>query len=383
MIILHDEETLLHETVELLGAKLIPAIESPARIKAIVQSIQDSQDHDLRSITASQEDKDTTLELARATHESDYLDHIQNVHGQWLAAGLVESHESVIPECFRLHNVARTTLRPPKDIYARAGYYAFDMSTGMTEHSWKSIIASANLTVQAAKLLLSTSEGQSSPPKSILALSRPPGHHCTGSQAGGYCYINNIALSVTTLRHFSPPNTRTRRTSNPHFSSSSSLKFAILDLDFHHGNGTQSQFYDDPSVFYVSIHGEDEFPYYTGAADERGPVNHPAFDTNLNLPLATGSTFEQYQEKLRIALDAISVFKPDYLLVSLGFDTFHLDPLGKFAIETENYETMGRSVREALKMPAVIVLEGGYVIDRLGPNLLSFLNGWETAEKAS
>ena len=389
MIILHDEDTLLHETVELLGSKLIPALESPARIKAIVQRIKESSKHDLRTITASQDDRTTAIELAKATHSTDYLDHIRSVFKQWLEEGLVEEHESVLPECFRLQNSANTKFKPPKDTFARAGYYAFDMSTGISQNSWTSIVASANLAVQAAHLLLpyagptdATADGTSRP-KSVLALCRPPGHHCTGSQAGGYCYINNIALTITTLRHFSPPAKKTRRASNPHFSSTSKLKFAILDLDFHHGNGTQEQFYNDPNVLYVSIHGEDEFPYYTGGAHETGPAApDPAAGMNVNLPLATGSSFGAYMEKLKEALQTVRWFTADYLVVSLGFDTYHLDPLGKFDIHTENYKVMGWQVRSALKeLPAAILLEGGYVIDQLGDNLLNFLQGWEVAEK--
>lgn len=393
MLVLHDKATLLHETVELLGSKLIPAIESPQRIEAIVEPVKACSNHEVVDIKTTPEDEKVTIELARATHKSDYLEHIQHVFDQWRKHELVEEDGSVLPECFRLHNVARTTLAPPKDTFARAGYYAFDMSTGISKNSWQSTISSANLAVQAAHVLLGSPYSKAakamearptgpyiSSPKSVLALCRPPGHHCTGSQAGGYCYINNIAVAVTTLRHFSTKK-RVRRTSNPHFSATSTLKFAILDLDFHHGNGTQEQFWTDPNVFYVSIHGEDEFPYYTGAADERGPKNNLAYDTTLNLPLKTGAAFEAYLEKLHIALNAIQNFKADYLLVSLGFDTFHLDPLGKFQIHTEDYKTMAQTVRAALKeLPAMIVLEGGYVVDRLGENLLSFLRGWEEAE---
>lgn len=391
MITLHDEDTLLHDTVELLGSKLIPALESPARIKAIVQSIKSSGKHDLRTITASEEDQTTAIELAKATHSADYLSHIQHVFKQWLHEGLVEQHESVLPECFRLHNIANARLKPPKDTFARAGYYAFDMSTGISQHSWKSMLASANLAVQAAHLLLSTAPTSDDATtnedeqlvKSVLALCRPPGHHCTGSQAGGYCYINNIALTITTLRHFSPPAKTARGSSNPHFSSTSKPRFAILDLDFHHGNGTQEMFYTDPNVLYVSLHGEDEFPYYTGAASETGPAApDPANGTNVNLPLASSSSFEEYWGKLKTGLQVVRPFKAEYLLVSLGFDTFHLDPLGKFDIRTEDYKVIGWQVRSALRdLPAVILLEGGYVVDKLGENLLSFLDGWELAEK--
>lgn len=377
MIVLHDEDTLLHETVELLGAKLRPALESPTRIRAIVKAIQSSGKHDLRTLTTSHEDQITAVELAKTTHDDKYLDHIQTVFQAWLDEGLVESNESVLPECFRLHNNAVAVLKPPKDIYARAGYYAFDMSTGMTRDSWKSIIASANLAVQAARLLIPDQphsevfRSPSSPPKSVLALCRPPGHHCTGQQAGGYCYINNIALTVTTLRH-----------SHPSTSSSSPLRFAILDLDFHHGNGTQEIFYNDPQTLYVSLHGQDEFPYYTGSPSELGPPDTPAHNTNLNLPLPVGTSAETYKATLRIALDRIIAFRPDYLLVSLGFDTFHLDPLGKFDIDTGDYREIAYLVRRSIKdVQSVICLEGGYVVERLGENLLAFLDGWEAAEE--
>lgn len=154
-------------------------------------------------------------------------------------------------------------------------------------------------------------------------------------------------------------------------------RIAILDVDFHHGNGTQDIFYDDGRVFYASIHGQDEFPYYSGAEDERGIGD--ATGTNLNLPLPTGSSFEQYQAKLQLAIKAITGFEPELLIVGLGFDTFHLDPLGRFDITTEDYETMARQVRAELQdLPAVILLEGGYSIEHLGANLLSFLSGWES-----
>lgn len=167
-----------------------------------------------------------------------------------------------------------------------------------------------------------------------------------------------------------------RRTGNPHLSATSQLKFAVLDIDFHHGNGTQEMFWRDPNVLYVSIHGEDEFPYYTGAAAETGePIS--AHGANLNLPLATGSSVEQYMEKLDEGIRAIQSYKPDYLLISLGFDTFHLDPLGNFKIMTEDYQKIASTIRSTIDLPTVILLEGGYVIERLGENVLSFLHGWE------
>ena len=171
--------------------------------------------------------------------------------------------------------------------------------------------------------------------------------------------VDNAAVAISTWRKHSPD-----------------ARIGILDVDFHHGNGTQDIFYDDGNVFYTSIHGEDEFPYYTGAEDERGAGEGTGM--NLNLPLAKGSTFDKYLEKLDQALDALFAFAPELLVVSLGFDTFRLDPLGCFDIDTEDYEVMARRARTRLPgVPTVILLEGGYSIDHLGANLLSFLRGWE------
>ena len=168
-------------------------------------------------------------------------------------------------------------------------------------------------------------------------------------------------------------------------------KIAILDLDFHHGNGTQESFYSDPDVLYVSIHGEDEYPYYTGSASETGVG--PGQGMNVNLPLKARSGFEAYREKLGEGLRKITAQRPEFVVISLGFDTYSTDPLGSFKIETEDYEemaaTVARSVSELLlqrgcsekEIPVLILLEGGYVIEKLGENMLSFLKGWEKTRK--
>ena len=356
MIILHDSDTLLHETVEFQASKITPALESPARIEAIVAALSKSQ-HTLQIIKSPQEsrsDLNILLDLIQRTHGEDYLDHLRNVFTLWRDANLVKQHESILPECFVFPNKAHATPQAPKDIFARAGFFAFDMSSGIMEHTYKSIVASVNLALEAVRKLRDDPEV-----KEVVALCRPPGHHCNGHRAGGYCYVNNAAVAVSTWREYSPD-----------------TRIGILDIDFHHGNGTQDIFYADPKVFYTSIHGEDEYPYYTGNADETGTGD--AAGTNLNLPLKTGSSFEEYLEKLELALEALSIVDPKLLVVSLGFDTFHLDPIGSFKIDTEDYEELARKVKERLPdVPAVILLEGGYAVEHLGGNLLSFLSGWE------
>ena len=359
MIILHDRDTLRHRTVELIGAKLITALESPERITTILEALLTSH-HEIHTISyrsSPVEERDQLLALISTTHSSDYLTHLKDVFSTWLSASLIEPTDSILPECFPFPGLTGANpSQPPKDIYARTGYFAFDMSTGITSTTYLSALASANLASRATTLLFPTSTNPT-PPTTTLALTRPPGHHCDGTRCGGYCYINNAAVAISAYRSTIK---------------STDTKVAILDIDFHHGNGTQSLFHADPKVLYVSIHGEDEFPYYTGHESENT-------ESNLNLPLPSGSSFDSYMQKLQIGLDKIKQWQSEFLVVSLGFDTFYLDPLGKFQIEEEHYWIMASQIRKELEMigKSVVLLEGGYVVDRLGACLMSFLKGWE------
>lgn len=369
MLVLHDPSTLLHDTVELLGAKLQSALECPARLHSILESLHSTDSsHKLCEIVFAEAAPERSRQLESilaATHARDYVEHLRTAHSLWVKEGLINEGESVLPECFPLQSSSGSASRarqPPKDIFARAGFYAFDMSTGLSKRSWDAIVASANLAVVAVdELLLHQTTGR----KTVMALCRPPGHHCDTKKAGGYCYVNNAVVAVHALRN--------------HQISFIQTKVAILDLDFHHGNGTQDYFYEDSTTLYVSIHGKDEYPYYTGFEDETGAGEGQGF--NVNLPLEVGSSLEKYLEKVDIMVQKTMEFKSQHIIVSLGFDTFMLDPLGKFQIDTDDYAVIARKLRSALKdVPAVILLEGGYVVDRLGLNLLSFLKGWEDGE---
>ena len=233
------------------------------------------------------------------------------------------------------------------------------MSTGISLGTWLAIEASANLAAEAARLIVDNNNLET-----VLALCRPPGHHCNTAKAGGYCYVNNAVIAVQATRQLWP------RSEKP--------KIAILDLDFHHGNGTQDYFYSDPHVLYVSIHGRDEYPYYSGFEDETGKAEGEGF--NVNLPLEAGASIERYLESVDSMVERTRAYVPDFLIVSLGFDTFMLDPIGKFSIDTGDYEKISRRIRGAdglREVPSVILLEGGYVVERLGQNIVSFLRGWE------
>jgi acetoin utilization deacetylase AcuC-like enzyme len=416
MKIFHDPVTLEHRTKELLGAKVIDALESPERLEAILKALATvPEKHEVINVSYEALDapsKSHIRHLMHLSHDKGYVEHLEKAHAQWVGADLINEDESILPECFRIPSESRSVdgkqVRPPppSDIYARPGYYSFDMSTGIAKGTWPAILASVNIVTEAMGEILpglelhsdSKVEGKENTDqgdgrdhetagvkkvkgKTVLALCRPPGHHCNTHMAGGYCYVNNAVLAVDELRirtlALDPRGETKEAVLDARLTS-----VAILDIDFHHGNGTQDAFYTSSEILYVSIHGENEYPYYSGKEDEIGLGHGHGF--NCNFPLEPGATFEQYMEKLQLALGEIQMFQPDVLLISLGFDTYHLDPLGKFQIETEHYAKIAKAIRSTKglqSVPVMILLEGGYVIKDLGANLLSFLDGWEEAEE--
>lgn len=380
MLVLSDARTLLHRTVELLNGKSIPAYESPERILSIIQALVADGTHEYVDVGArscgnqslnhavanSSEGKASTF--VAETHDPGYLHYLQTIHKEWVSLGLINQDEAVLPECFRIPSMALKGREPgePRDPSARSGYYSFDMSAGLSSDSWISIMASAELATEAVRALF-ISPASTLPRMDALALCRPPGHHCTTRMAGGYCYLNNAVVAVQAIRHL-----------HQHSAGGPSPKIVILDIDFHHGNGTQDYFYHDPSVVYVSIHGEDEYPYYTGSAEEEGAGDGAG--TNWNVPLPLGTSADEYIDKLQDMMQILEDAKPQYLVLSLGFDTYHGDPLGYFGIRTEDYERIARVIRghpSVENVPAVLLLEGGYVVEDLGKNVVSFLRGWE------
>lgn len=242
------------------------------------------------------------------------------------------------------------------------------MSSGISKNSYTSILASASLAILGSIKMVESKN-------SITSLCRPPGHHCDTKMAGGYCYINNAVIAVEAINRLHKSSSQLNGAmkeidgKNP--------KIAILDIDFHHGNGTQDYFYESSDVLYVSIHGEDEYPYYSGNTREEGRGDGQGF--NKNHPLPTRSSAEEYLRMVKVAIGEIGEFDAEFLIVSLGFDTFHLDPLGCFQLETGDYGRVADTIRRELKMPCLILLEGGYVIKDLGGNLVAFLDGWEDA----
>jgi len=212
-------------------------------------------------------------------------------------------------------------------------------------------LVSANCALGAAEFVSS-----SILPKSSFALCRPPGHHAGKDYAGGYCFINNASVAANWL--------------------SSKGKVALLDIDYHAGNGTQDIFYDRKDVLTISIHGDPdyEYPHYIGYADETGANEGLGYHRNFPLPAATDDA--KYLAALDEALGMIQNFTPNYLVLSTGMDTFENDPLGKFKVTRGGFTEIGKRIA-ALQLPSVIVMEGGYANDALGTNVIALLENFK------
>jgi acetoin utilization deacetylase AcuC-like enzyme len=229
-----------------------------------------------------------------------------------------------------------------------AGFFCYDSGTPITATTWNAAYNSAACAYSAAVKILKSQE------KLSYALCRPPGHHASRSLFGGYCYFNNAGIAAKALLKQG--------------------KVAILDIDFHHGNGTQSLFYRNPDVLFISIHGDPDayYPFFTGYAHETGAG--AGVGKNLNIPLQSGIGYEEYKKALKTACDAIIEHGTEFLVVSAGFDTFTGDPVGGFQLQTEDYTLLGQALSQ-LNVPVCVVQEGGYLAEPLGKNVVAFLKG--------
>lgn len=253
-----------------------------------------------------------------------------------------EYYPSVFPQ--------RMKANPDPTNISNAGFYCFDSGTPLNNKTWSAAAWSAACAHQAADYVAKEKT------KYAYALSRPPGHHASRDAYGGYCYFNNAVIAAKLLRRKG--------------------RVAILDIDFHHGNGTQDVFYNDEKVMVISIHGDPRhhFPYFCGFPSEIGSGKGEGF--NLNIILEDQTTLRTYMKTLKeTVIPFLKRFEPEYLVLSAGFDTYKLDPIGKFALETEDFEKIGRQIK-SLGLPTVILQEGGYFTRDLGKNVVSLLSAF-------
>ena len=331
--------------VELVGGREVPCYESPERAIAIRDALLATGEYDLVAPS------DHGVDPIAAVHELELVDVVEHAWTDALAAGHDPSRP-LLPDTFLLRGYAgRMPLdRLPPARHDRLGAYCFDTATPIVAGTAAAARASVDIGLTALDLVL---EGA----PVAYALCRPPGHHAGRNLIGGYCFYNNAAIVAESLL------------------ARGAERVAILDVDFHHGNGTQQIFWERGDVLYVSLHGDPAgiYPYYSGYAAERGAGEGEG--TTLNLPLAPGTTGPGYLAALDEALDATRAFDADApLVVSLGFDTYHADPICDLAVRTEDYGRIGARISD-LGMRAVVLQEGGYAVEALGANAVAFLAG--------
>ncbi|ARP78141.1 histone deacetylase family protein [Bordetella genomosp. 6] len=272
-----------------------------------------------------------------------YLDFLKNGYAQWRA--LPGASQEITPHV----HPPREESGYPVNIIGRAGFHIADTSSPMGPHTWEAALAASHSACTAAQLVI---EGA----PAAYSLSRPPGHHATRDRAGGFCFLNHTAVAAQWLRHHV-------------------ARVAILDVDVHHGNGTQDIFYERDDVLHVSLHADPAYfyPFFTGYAQETG--RGIGAGCNLNLPLPIGTDDEAFLAALRIACRRVLEFKPDVVVVALGLDTYEGDPLNAFRITTPGFARIGQAIA-GMALPTVLVQEGGYLSDELGENLATFLDGF-------
>ena len=279
-------------------------------------------------------------------HSPEYLRFLADAWEEWSALG--DAGTEIIPN---MHPV-RQAATYPTHIVGKLGWHTVDTSAPMGPGTWDAACAATDVAATAAQLVM---DGEDS----VYALCRPPGHHAYRDQAGGFCFLNNSAVAAAHLRQ-------------------KHERVAILDVDVHHGNGTQGIFYESPDVLTVSIHADPTryYPFVWGYAHERGAG--PGLGTNLNIPLPLGTKDDGYIQALGTAERTISSFAPTALVVALGLDASEHDPLAGLAVTTDGFRRIGAAIAR-LGLPTVFVQEGGYLSDLLGTNLTAVLAGFEEA----
>ena len=281
-----------------------------------------------------------------AIHTPEYIDFLRRIYERWQR--IEGASAEVIPN---IHPLARTGAYPASAV-GQAGYHMADTSCPIAKDTWDSACWSAWTATSAADAVMAGERWS-------YALCRPPGHHAFRDVAGGFCYVNNSAISAQRLRK-------------------SAERVAIIDVDLHHGNGTQGIFYECGDVLTVSIHADPVrfYPFLWGHADERGEGLGLGY--NLNLPIPRKSGDAVFLDTLATALRRIEAFAPEAIVVALGLDAFEKDPFGGLSVSTPGFARIGEAIGK-LGLPTVIVQEGGYLCDELGDNLTAFLSGFGAA----
>lgn len=336
----HPDQALHAPPTFLLRGQPAPSPEGPVRAELLTQGLAKVG---LKLVAPGASDSPQLRQRLAQIHTPRYLTFLETIHARWQAlpnaAALVAPN---IHPCGGGHHY-------PRHPIGQAGWHLHDMACPLSATSFQGALASAATAEAAAEAVLA---GETV----TYALCRPPGHHAGPERAGGFCLLNNSALAATVLRE-------------------RFARVAIIDVDLHHGNGTQDIFYARDDVWTGSLHADpsDFYPFFWGGADEEG--SDDGVGANVNLPLPVGSDGEVYLDALAILIDHLQRFEPDAVVVALGLDAHKEDPLAGLNVETEAFIEVGKRLA-ALSLPMVIVQEGGYPTEQLSANLAAFMEGF-------
>ncbi|MEQ8356433.1 MAG: histone deacetylase family protein [Kiloniellaceae bacterium] len=334
-----EKHRLHHATLELIEGRMQPAVEMPSRAETVLARVE------AVSLGPIIEPSAHGLDPVLRIHDGRFVKFLREAWDLWTAEG--HDYEA-LPLVWPTRGLRQIE---PDHIDGKLSYFSFDAGTPITAGTWVAAAASADVALTGADLIRAGAGG-------AFALCRPPGHHAATDFYGGYCFLNNAAIAAQS------------------FIDAGAGRVAILDVDYHHGNGTQAIFYDRPDVFFASLHGHprQEFPFFLGYEDETGAG--AGEDCNANYPLPWGSGFDVWRAALREACKRIGDYGPEALIVSLGVDTFEHDPISKFKLKSADYVTIGNEIA-TLGKPTLFVMEGGYAVAEIGVNAVNVLTGFE------
>lgn len=343
MLTLHATEHTLHAPeFEFFRGERVPCFETPSRATFVIDALR-ARGHEIVAPCV-----DSRAILAQV-HTPRYLQFLETAWSQWVALKPDNADSQPFPSVWPVRTL-RSDIEPA-NFTARLGLYSMDNGSPLVAGTWAASKAAADAAATAAAHI---GAGQSA----VFCATRPPGHHAGVDFMGGYCFLNHAAVAAQALR------------------AQGASRVAILDVDYHHGNGTQSIFYHRADVLFVSLHGDPltEYPFYLGHANETGAGAGEGF--NLNLPLEAGSTSAAWFAALDVGCARIQRHAPDALVVSLGLDTFVDDPISSFALRATDYLRLGAQLGR-LGAPTIFILEGGYAAAALGDNAAAVVAGFE------
>lgn len=343
MKVFFSEDHRLHfPQAELAGGQFVTPFERPSRVEYILRRLRE------RGFAAPLDPGPCDMAPVRALMDAGFLDFLAAAWEEWKAAGCAGE---IIAAGMPTRRMRMD--RIPRNIDGRVGYYCHASETAMTAGTWAAALSSMASAQRAQREVAAGA-------RAAFALCRPPGHHATADQYGGYCFLNNAAVAAQMFRD------------------GGAARVAVLDIDFHHGNGTQGIFYDRGDVFFASLHGapEDAYPYFLGYADETG--RGAGEGANANYPMAPGTGHDLWSAALDDAIGRIRRFGAEALVVSLGVDAYKEDPISFFRLESADFLDAGRRIGR-IGLPTVFCMEGGYAIEAVGINTVNVLEGFADA----